>query len=212
MVDSVIISYLAKAEGITVHKGATESTITSPYGIYKKSFPNEEIFTYIDAKALEIGVNLNLKQGRRIYNNTFKHDCKYQEKIEKYVVEFYKKNFIPSELFSMLTEAEQLVLFSISVNTGKSNGNKALQFALGVKQDGVVGNITKRALTNNDCTRLELPMLQHLNAKYLRLLKRRPKKFEINRNGWMNRIENLGVLVGQEPGWLDTLKRERLWA
>ena len=46
----VIMDYLAIAEGTTVHFNKGEDTITSPYGIYKASFPNAKIFDYMNSK------------------------------------------------------------------------------------------------------------------------------------------------------------------
>lgn len=87
-----------------------------------------------------------------------------------------------------------MAYFDAVVNTGKSQGTKFLQRAVGAKDDGVLGPKTLAAALDACKTRgvkpVSLSLCSARDRFYIMLVEQKPsfKKF---RKGWMNRVVNL---------------------
>ena len=186
----VIMNYLASVEGDYIHKNATESEITAPYGIYKNAFPTADIFTFIDriAKNNKLDVIKDMDKLNKIITNE-----NYNE-VRNLAWSFYVKEFLDVRLMNGLGPKSGLTVFSNSVNAGKSVGIKSLQYALGVKEDGIIGSITMTAINKyaKDDDKLNQKLLTYMDDFYHRLVEQNPTKYYVYLDGWMNRLNGLG--------------------
>jgi hypothetical protein len=201
-----ILKYLAKAEGIKIHRNATEDDITTPYGIYRKIHPNHKIFTYIDdlAKTLGIKTPSSAWNQKDIDKVNAALDMVI---VDKYTIEFYNI-FIKDLHLHIFTEESQLAAFSMYVNgplifwksvqatINKFNSNKWIDY---IKQgvDGQFGRRTREGLiliqklceTNNLYGYIfEGYLVSQMQVEYARLAVANPAKYLKYLNGWNNRV------------------------
>ena len=82
----------------------------------------------------------------------------------------------------------QLIQFNCSVNCGPNTAIKTLQKAIGVKSDGVVGELTRKALKNykHGAKRFTLSYLSWQCLYYFNIAHRRESQFKWLR-GWVRR-------------------------
>ena len=119
-----LLNYLALAEGKEVHRNEGEDDITSPYGIYKKVYPNEEIFKYLDNVAEEIGIYKDSSEWTQ--EDIDKINASMNIEIVKlYVKSFYVK-YLKNTPYNILPNECKLAFFSMYTNS-KTKAIKALQ-------------------------------------------------------------------------------------
>jgi lysozyme family protein len=193
-----IMNYLAVAEGETVHYNKGEKDITSPYGIYRHAFPAADIFEYLDYIAESAGVSLsmdgNYQEAINFINRKLSVDKEFKKTVRDLAWEFYVDNFIDQKTIELLGPKSALTLFSLSVNGGKARGAKAIQTAVGVDADGIIGSGTRAAIAEaaNDDDALNQGMLQYMSDFYDSLIEKNPEKYGAFKNGWKNRLRDLG--------------------
>ncbi len=188
--EDYILNYLAKAEGTTVHWNKKETNFTTPYGVYAKSFPISEPVVYVKSLFYKYKLKITKTNARKI-NTKLTNSEKI--KIRKLVYAFYVKNFMDARVNALLGKKSSLSYFSISVNTGMTRGNKALQSSVGAIIDGVIGRMTLLILKNTKLSdsQINIKLLKYLKDFYLYLIRVNPEKYSLNRNGWFNRIKGL---------------------
>jgi lysozyme family protein len=184
------MSYLGRYEGTVVHWNKTESSYTSPYGVYKKLFPKASVIKYIDKRAEELGINLRRRNTRELARFNRLLTAKDKQIIRDLAYEFMMSHFVDKRVEPYLSPKETLTFFSLSVNGGASRGRKALQSAIGVKVDGKIGKRTLSKLKEYKGD-LNRGMLSYMKNFYLSLIRRNPSKYAIYKNGWMNRLKGL---------------------
>ncbi len=81
--------------------------------------------------------------------------------------------------------------FDAAYNEGVSGAIRVLQAALGVAQDGVIGEQTQRAIAGADPVALLADYLDARVASYRRIATEDPAKTEYLA-GWLNRVDVLG--------------------
>jgi hypothetical protein len=186
-----IMNYLAESEGTDVHFNEGEKDITSPYGIYKGEHPHTEMFRFIDkvAKANNLDVIKDMDKLNVIFNN------QYFNEVRNVAWSFYVKEFLDVKLMSKLGAKSALSVFSNSVNSGKVNGIKSLQYGIGVKPDGIIGAKTMKAVNaidSKDDDILNQKILEYMDRFYKSLVAQDPSKYYKFLDGWMNRLKRLG--------------------
>jgi len=190
-----ILEYLGRAEGTVIHWNRRESAYTSPYGVYKKSFPNSKIIKYIDSLFKKYALRETPGNAIKL-NYLLSNDEKEQIRILAYA--FYVKHFLDKKLNAIFEEMKfynsALTFFSNSVNGGKARGVKVLQKALKLKADGILGKKTRTAVRTfkGSDEILNQLMLAEMYHFYNRLIKNNPKRYARFKRGWYNRLKNLG--------------------
>ena len=182
-----IMRYLGKTEGEYLHKNKSESTVTSPYGIYRKTNPNAEVFKYLQSLIMNYPLKrYTLITNKNLINNLIEHNIDIRRKVIDLVYEYYQENYMEKRVIPYLSASENLALLSMSILTGRRRANKFLQQALGITADGVVGGGTIGAVKNKggDITNRILDKAQAYltslnNKRYIK--------------GWTNRVNVLRV-------------------
>jgi len=187
---TILLNFLAEVEGTIIHFNAkTETSYTTPYGIYRKAFPHATICKYVDRLYEENGLNRNIPSHARKLNRLLTNEQK--ETIKELAWDFYKRNFIDERLIGILDSLTSLSYFSIAVNGGKGRGIKSIQSPIGTSVDGKLGPKTikklRAYLTSHTFKDLNMGMLEYMYFFYQRLIRRKPK-FRIYRIGWYNRL------------------------
>ena len=185
-----MMAYLGRYEGTVVHWNKTESSYTTPYGVYRKLFPKAQVVLYIDKRAKELGINLRRRNTRELAKLNRLLTRKDKDIIKDLAYEFMLSHFVDKRVEPYLDAKETLTFFSLSVNGGAGRGRKALQSALGVKVDGKIGKQTLGKLEARKGS-LNEGMLSYMRGFYLRLIQRNPSKYAIYKRGWMNRLKGL---------------------
>jgi lysozyme family protein len=145
-------------------------------GISRKNHPKWAGWVFVDFE------KANKKMKRNDYINC---DVLNGLALLFYYVRFYK----PLNIQGLDIE-KQLNIFDFAVNAGKNRAIKLAQKIAGVKQDGIIGNVTRRAIDIDDdfvsCYKLERKLF------YISLSNKKPalKKFL---NGWLMRVDNLKI-------------------
>ncbi len=194
----LILNYLASAEGLVIHWNRKESNYTSPYGVYKKSFPHAKVIKYIDSLFHKYKLNITRKNSKLI--NTYLTLIE-RTTIRELAYSFYVNEFMNQKVDSVLKNKRlkktRLSYFSISVNGGVGRGNKALQTGLNVTVDGGIGNQTLSVLNafNGKDNLLNVKLLNYMKDFYDYLIRRNFNKYGINKNGWYNRLRKLGLKI-----------------
>lgn len=109
--------------------------------------------------------NLTLERAKQIYKRDYWNRCKCDQ----------------------LPDALSVAVFDFAVNSPAKTAIKKLQKALGVTQDGIIGNQTIGA-ANRLNPRKVLEEYKQIRLKYIDDIIKRDKKKEKYRKGWNNRI------------------------
>ena len=190
-----LLKYLSVAEGTVIHWNKGETSYTTPYGIYKKSFPRSKVIQYVNS----LFVKYNLKENRqnaKLINKylTTEEKTKIRDLAYELLVSVFIHEGVKATLEFKEFDKSFLTFFSLNVNGGPKRGAKALQTALGVTVDGSIGSQTIIRLKNYNGTdeNLNLSMLKYMKKFYDSLIRRKPKKYLRFKNGWYNRLRKLG--------------------
>ena len=196
----LLMDYLAKAEGVTVHRNSTETDITSPYGVYRVSHPKADIFTLVDAAARAVGVTTSSDKWTKSQIDLVNKELdKYKTEVREFAKSFYISFLKPARAELFPAEC-MLAIFSMYVNS-PANAIRAVQNSLiemrdtgsfhftGVlsTEDGVMGGKTENAL--KDIAKenisylnyyLEALMLSNMKSIYVNLALVNPDNISIN--------------------------------
>jgi lysozyme family protein len=128
--------------------------------------------------------NMGLTQ--RDYPNLDLHNLTRKQADEIFYRDYWKKSAagkLPCPVF--------ISYFDSVVNTGASRANKILQKALGVKQDGIIGPQTLKAINEHkNPKQLALAAADEKQNFYLRLINKN-SKFKSFKKGWARRTNAL---------------------
>jgi lysozyme family protein len=105
----------------------------------------------------------------------------------------YKKDFWDASQLSDFEAVISILWFDAIVNSGKRNANKIMQRAIFVKDDGVVGPITRKAINGNDAKKVALMFL----AERLNFYTRLPTFNDFGR-GWVRRVTSQLQMVAKD--------------
>jgi lysozyme family protein len=104
--------------------------------------------------------------------------------------EIYKRDFWDRCKCDQLPDCLSIAVFDFAVNSGVKTATKKLQKALGVKQDGVIGNETIGA-ANRLNPRQVLDNYINYRLEYIaEIIRKKPKQKKFER-GWSNRINRV---------------------
>lgn len=201
-----LLDYLGEAEGTHLHYNSTEKDITTPYGIYRVSHPDAEVFTYIDKVAKSIGITKpsskwNSVEVKKVDNAIDRG--KLNELIYKFYEDFLVKihlNTFDEEAklaaFSMYVNSPKLMWKSVQSTINKFVTNKWIDYKIQTV-DGGYGNDTKNGLfkVNEACDSnplfgviFEAYMVSHMQLEYAKLVADNPDKYLKYLIGWNNRV------------------------
>jgi len=205
----ILLDYLAKAEGTIVHRNATETDITAPYGIYKTQHPEAQIFKAIDEDANKIG--LNSDSTTWVQDDLDKlNESLDSSKMEQLAGIFYDTFLKDAHMILYPLECV-ITRFSLYVNSPKL-ANEVTQEAINlfiqnkfIKHnilvvDGAIGLNTNNALREvyNLSLRdnawgylFESYMLLMMSKNYAKLAASNQQKYLRYLNGWNNRLYTL---------------------
>ena len=204
-----LLEYLAKAEGTELHYNEGEVDITAPYGIYRKPYPNANIFKYIDGVARSLGIEVPSREWTEeevlLIDNALD-----MQKINELAMEFYigyakgaRLDMLPAEsqvaMFSLYTNSPKLAWKAVQSALNKFVKNGWLEFRLQAV-DGAYGKSTEEGLqellkiaeSNSGYGYIfEAYMLLEMSQEYAKLAVSNPDKYLKYLNGWNNRVEAL---------------------
>lgn len=189
-----IMNYLARYEGTIIHWNRTETNMTTPYGIYRKSFPNAVIFKYIDALSVKYTGRVirrrDLRQIGKLNNSLTRNE---RRRIKDMAWDFYLNNFMNPEVTDMLDGKEGMSFFSISVNGGRGRGIKSLYSATKLKLKNRVSDVLLNKISELKRKHISLNdgMLDYMLNFYKYLIRKNPNKYGRYRNGWFSRLKGL---------------------
>ena len=121
-----------------------------------------------------------------------KHDS--EEEIKTAAWNFYMSEMVNRKLFTAVGKKSGLSIFSNSVNAGVTVGNKSVQRAVGVIEDGIIGSQTMKAINEYKYSddKMNQDILKYMEGFYKSLVEQDPAKYYRFLNGWMNRLKRLG--------------------
>lgn len=99
--------------------------------------------------------------------------------------QLYKRDFWDKAKCDQLPDGLRFHVFDVSVNSGVSRGVKTLQQALGVNDDGIIGNQTINAAKSQNAHEILIKFYSFRIAFYTSL-----NTFPTFGKGWMNRVAN----------------------
>lgn len=189
--EETIMSYLGRYEGTVIHWNRNETSITTPYGVYGKAFPNSKPIKYAQELAKKYAgkhiTRRNLRQIALVNRNMSNGE---KRKMRKLCWDFYKRNFMNPKVIALLDNKSNLSWFSCCVNAGKVRGAKVLQEAVHANTDGKIGNATiakiKKAKASN--MNINHGILDAMLKFYKLLISINPAEFGVFKNGWFSRI------------------------
>lgn len=203
-----LLNYLEEAEGIKIHYLEGEKDITAPYGIYKYSHPNANIFKYIDQIALTKGITKDSKYWNESEIATINKAID-KETIKKYAKEFYEE-YLKDAHLDLFPDLCKIAMFSMFTNSRKKAWKAVQQSLIDIKKtgsmifesplsraDGDFGTKTAKALSvvkfYNGYAPLyfETLMLSNMKSQYIRLAAKNPDKYLKFLKGWDNRMNAL---------------------
>lgn len=220
---SVIMGYLANAEGTYIHRNKTESEYTTSFGIYKKSFPKSKPILYVDSLASKYGCDIDARDYRvarkEIKKLNSKLTVKEKTKIRDLAYEFYMKKFMDKKINNVIDQYNcenkakfSLSYFSIAVNGGLGRSRKNIQKAINVLTrkrvvgvDGKIGpgtvgkfkGLLNKLLGKSKCNivfdKLNQTFLIQMKLFYDHLISRNNAKYGRYKRGWYNRLKGLGL-------------------
>ena len=98
----------------------------------------------------------------------------------------YKKKYWDAVRGDDLPSGIDYALFDMGVNSGPGRSIKLMQAALGINQDGGLGPITLKAISDSDPVELLEKFSQEKEAFYRSL-----SNFDIYGKGWLNRVASV---------------------
>ena len=104
--------------------------------------------------------------------------------------EIYKRDYWDKCKCDQLPDCLSVAVFDYAVNSPMKTAIKKLQKALGVTEDGIIGNQTIGAANRID-PKKTLEIYKQLRLKYIDDIIRRTPKKEKYRKGWLNRIRKV---------------------
>ena len=135
--------------------------------------------------------------GRTIYGifekahpEAFKNGLPTKEEARRIYREHYW-NKIKGDWINNISPELALVMFDIAVNSGPSAAICMLQRLVGVKDDGIIGPVTLKAVK----LFLADKMIESQRNHYAKLIHMNPSKFGPNERGWENRMRNLEAKI-----------------
>ena len=212
---NIVMDYLGKAEGLTIHKNDGELDITSPYGVYRYRHPKADIFDYIDQIALESGItnkSANYTQSDfYVLNTTLERVPQVVAEVRRLASKFYDEYFknIYLELFPEEAQLAFLSMYTTSQEGAMQSTQAAINdiISMGIIssqkliEDGAFGAKTKAALELVYKARqntsgffglwFEEKILRHMTMYYDTLAIEDPAAFKKFYKGWRNRLEAL---------------------
>jgi lysozyme family protein len=105
-------------------------------------------------------------------------------------IEIYRQDYWEHPRVELLPELLRLSFFDTCINQGTHTAAEMLQKVVGVKQDGVIGNETLRAVEKHPKV-----LSEFLGARAYRYATSR--NFEIYGKGWLNRLLDIAVISGR---------------
>lgn len=160
-----------------VHRNENENGLTVG-GVYQKAHPNVLDWDFIYA-IVQVCQSIS-RASTMLY-----HD----DQIQLQVYTFFKTEFWDKARLSEVHSqkiANEIFLFGVHV--GLSNAIEMAQKQVGAKQDGILGNLTLKALNNYNENRFDTKFDQLENEYYIELINKRPD-LEYARNGFKARSE-----------------------
>lgn len=209
-----LLTYLAKAEGVLIHKLDGEKDITSMYGIYRFQNPQANIFKKIDSIALELGIKIPSsswsKKELDLINDHIQNNKDLINTLFLLVVEFYEDyySYIRLDLFhedcvvavaSMFANSRRLSIKAIQYGINTMNQNGFIELNKNLLEDGKLGEKTLKALevclyacktAVNVSLLFESYMLLGMSAEYSILIKEDSRYLHFS-TGWDNRLKKL---------------------
>ena len=161
-----------------LHKNKTENYLTLG-GISQKANPYN-----IEWNSIERILKVCDNQITRASNMLFCDD-KIREQVEVEYANAYWNRLNLDKIDSQLVANE---IFLMSVVSGVRNGGKLAQKIAGVKEDGIIGNISIEAINKISSKRFSLEYDNLEKAHFQRLVNNN-QKLEIYLSGWINRAE-----------------------
>lgn len=111
--------------------------------------------------------------------------------LKESVKRFYKTNYWDTaNLDKILVYDTAKLIFCFGVNVGVKKSIKYAQEVVNVENDGIVGNITLKALNGFNPLKFEVEYKQLFVKYYTQLAKANPAKYERFLSGWLNRVKN----------------------
>ncbi len=146
------------------------------FGISRNNFPNWEGWQIVDtAKELaKAGHIKNIDSGLKL-------NARFQNMVQT----FYYQNFWQKVAGNSLPAPLDFIIFDFAVNAGVKAGIKVLQRALGLVDDGIIGNQTKQVIENIKNVKSVVATLKNLIQEYYKSLNQ-PKFIK----GWLARVDN----------------------
>ena len=212
--NSKLLEYLGKAEGIEIHRNPTETDITTMFGIYRAVHPTAEVFILIDTIAKKIGISIDsTKWGTDELNqiNSFiNSNSEVKENVTDFIIAFYD-DYLKNAHLELFHENCIVSMFSMFVNSPLLAW-KSVQFAINtfisqgmidnfpLVEDGSFGEKTKIASEKiNEVIKkdysssliFESNMLFAMSINYASLAKSNPDKYLPSLVGWGNRLKIL---------------------
>lgn len=209
-----LLTYLAKAEGVLIHRLDGEKDITSMYGIYRFQNPQANIFKKIDSIALELGIRIPSsswsKKELDLINDHIQNSKDLINTLFLLVVEFYEDYYssIRLDLFhedcvvavaSMFANSRRLSIKAIQYGINTMNYNGFIELNKNLLEDGKLGEKTLKALevclyacktAANVGLLFESYMLLGMSAEYSILIKEESRYLPFS-TGWDNRLKKL---------------------
>lgn len=209
-----LLTYLAKAEGVLIHRLDGEKDITSMYGIYRYQNPKANIFKKIDSIALELGIKIPssswTKKELDLINDHIQNSKNLVNELFLLVVEFYEDYYssIKLNLFhedcvvaiaSMFANSRRLSIKAVQYAVNTMNLNGFVELNKNLLEDGKLGDKTLKALESclyacktgkNVGLLFESYMLLGMSAEYSILIKGDSRYLRFS-TGWDNRLKKL---------------------
>ena len=110
------------------------------------------------------------------------------------VTAIYKKYFYDPLRIAELPLVQGICLMDMGVNRGCESAIKNAQWALGIHQDGVMGDQTIQALSVADPRAFVLQFVTCLKESYIKIVEAKPNQISFL-SGWMNRLLKMFTLV-----------------
>lgn len=105
----------------------------------------------------------------------------------------YKKDFWDASQLSDFEPVISILWFDAIVNSGKGNANKMMQRAVFVKDDGIIGKISRAAIQGSDAKKVALMFLSERLNFYTRL-----GAWDNFGRGWVRRVTSQIRLVAND--------------
>ena len=175
-----------------LHHNRTEETITLG-GVYRKVHPNAIDWEFVDkiiAVCESHSIHDSLEDNQAQYQEDLERASTmlyYDKHIKTQVQNFFKEHFwntLKLDLVHSNKIAKQIFLFGVV--SGVRNSAKIAQRVAGVKDDGLIGNISLKSfnIQNEDTF---VSTFYRLEQEYYDMLVEKNPSLAVYRDGWRNR-------------------------